>query len=121
MKIVLATGNAGKLREMGALLAPLSIDVSKFLGLPFEAGDVVEDGAVGDGLFVGVVVDAAVDFVFASFFADGVVVGWVVVGGSDESAVVGVGVVDDAALAGVFVVGHFYEMGFGDEVAEVEV
>lgn len=42
MKIVLATGNAGKLREMGALLAPLTIDVVR--QSEFNIPDAIESG-----------------------------------------------------------------------------
>ena len=42
MKVVLATGNAGKLREMRALLSPLSIDV--VAQSDFNTPSAVEDG-----------------------------------------------------------------------------
>ncbi len=42
MKIVLATGNAGKLREMRALLAPLSIDV--VAQSEYDTPEAVENG-----------------------------------------------------------------------------
>ena len=60
----------------------MPVDLAKFFGFPFETGDVVEDRALGNGSFVGVIDQAEVYLVFSSFLADSVVLGGVGVGGS---------------------------------------